>query len=100
MFTSSKKAKYIDFNVYAVPKNGEVNFAGYYLIGYGKNIEVINNQSQFTKYWNGNNTDGTFIVEGKYNIYLYYKIKDTDGNIISQDGRFWGRSQNYYLKLN
>lgn len=99
VFNAYKTGKTVDFRVYAVPKNAELNRNLYYLIGYGKNIDIINGQAQFTRYWGGYNTGGAYFPKGRYNIYLLYSIKDAKGKVVFSTGRYWGMSQNSYLRL-
>lgn len=99
VFTDLKNAKHVDFFVYAVPRNSEVNWSDYYLIGIGRNFDIINRQCQYTHYWNGINIDGNYITEGRYNIYMFFKVKDAMGNVLYKEGRFWGRSQDFYVRL-
>jgi hypothetical protein len=99
VFSDLRNAKHVDFFVYAVPRNSEVNWSDYYLIGLGRNFDVINSQCQYTHYWNGINIDGNYITEGRYNIYIFFKVKDAMGNVLYKEGRYWGRSQDFYVRL-
>ncbi len=94
-----KDARYVDFSIYAIPKGKDIKLDSEYLISKVRNIEVINNQSQLTKYWNGKNVDKSFLHQGKYNIYLVFSIKDSKMNVLKKDSRYWGSSDKYYIKL-
>lgn len=99
IFCSLPNAVSIDFQIYAIPASSSLARTGENMIGYAYNIEIINGQAQMTKYWNGKNVYGKFLREGNYNIYLYYKVKDANGNILKTDGRYWGNSRSYCIKL-
>ncbi|MFN3660632.1 MAG: hypothetical protein ACK4TN_05290, partial [Brevinematales bacterium] len=70
-----------------------------YLIGRVRGIEVINNQAQYTRYWNGITIHGKFLPKGNYNVYLTYVIKDRVGKVLKTESRYWGKSTDFYLKL-
>ncbi len=99
VFEKNKYAVYIEFQVYAVPTSSRLRRSAYYLLGYNKFARLINHQAQFTRFWNGKNTKGQFLPKGKYNIYLYYKVKNSQGKIIQTGGRYWGNSRKYYVQL-
>ncbi|URA09354.1 hypothetical protein [Thermospira aquatica] len=94
----TQEGKTVDFYLYAVPfKSGKVQSAN--LIGRVRGIEVINNQAQYTRYWNGITIHGNFLPKGKYNIYLTYVIKNSKGKVIKTESRYWGRTTDFYLVL-
>lgn len=99
VFEAQAQAEFVEFQIYAVPLGGRLRRTGYYLLGYNKFARLINGQAQFTRYWNGKNTRGQFLPRGKYNLYLYYKIKNRSGQVISTGGRYWGGSRNFYVNL-
>jgi len=92
------KGRTVDFYLYAVPyKTGKVQST--HIIGRVRGIEVINHQAQYTRYWNGITIHGNFLPKGRYNIYLTYVIKDSQGKVIKTESRYWGRSKDFYLQL-
>lgn len=95
----TKSAKYVDFNIYALPKGSSENTDGDYLIARVRNIDVIQGQAQLTKYWNGKNVSGDFLDPGRYTIYLVYTLKDGEKNTIKKESRFWGGSNKITIKL-
>ncbi|MCX7882594.1 MAG: hypothetical protein N2314_05175 [Brevinematales bacterium] len=94
----TQQGKTVDFYLYAVPyKTGKVQSS--HLIGRVRGIEVINQQAQYTRYWNGITIHGNFLPKGNYNIYLTYVIKDGGGKVLKTESRYWGRNTDFYLKL-
>ncbi len=94
----TQEGRTVDFYLYAVPlKSGKVQSAN--LIGRVRGIEVVNNQAQYTRYWNGITIHGNFLPKGKYNVYLTYVIKNARGKVIKTESRYWGRSTDFYLVL-
>lgn len=100
VMTDDASAETVDFQIYAVPDGNSLYRSGYYMLGYGYNIDVVNGQAQYTKYWNGQNVYDNFLPEGDYSIYVYYKVRDDDDALLADDGRYWGYSTDYYLDLN
>jgi hypothetical protein len=99
IFASVKGARFVDFYVYAAKKGKKPSIERQYLIARGKNIEVINGQSQLTRYWTGKNMDGNYLSRGKYNVYLVYKVRDKKFDSLRKDSRYWGTSDKYYVSL-
>ncbi len=99
VFENSTASQFIEFQVYAVPINSRLRRTGYYLLGYNTFARIIKGQAQFTRYWNGKNTRGQFLPKGKYNVYLWYKVKNKNGKVLYTAGRYWGNSRKYYLNL-
>ncbi|MGL4393857.1 MAG: hypothetical protein ACRCS8_01345 [Brevinema sp.] len=91
------QTKLADVYLYAVPVGHKLVRNYNTLIGYVNNLEMINGQSQFTRYWNGRRANGTFVKKGRYNIYAEYRYKDARGNIIKKQGRFWGGSKRRWV---
>lgn len=99
VFNKSKWGRYADFRVYAVPTHSKLTKSSKHLIASYNNIVLVNSQAQLTKFWNGKNIYGHFLGKGNYNIYLYYRVKNRKKRIIYTEGRYWGHSRNYYLRL-
>jgi len=99
VFTQNKNARYCEFQLYAVPVGQPLKRTGYFLLAIYKYIDVINGQAQLTRYWNGLNVYQQFLPVGKYNIYLYYKVKSANGTILYTDGRYWGNSRDFFIRL-
>ncbi len=99
VMSDNSTADYVDFQLYAFPKDGGIKRYGYNMLGYAYYVEMINGQAQFTRYWNGKNVYGNFLEEGNYNLYIYYKIKAEDGTLIDSGGKYWGDSTSYYISL-
>ena len=99
VFSANKAANTVEFQVYAVPVKSRLRMIGYYLVGIFKEIELVRGQAQITFYWRGENVYNRFLPSTKYNIYLYYKVKNSKGEIIYKGGRYWGNSRNYFVKL-
>jgi hypothetical protein len=98
VFSPVKKGRYVDFSIFAIPSGKSKAKA--VLLTHVVNIEVINGQAQFTRYWNGKNIDGDFIKKGKYNLFVSYTIKDADKTPVLKENRYWGANKNYYIRLN
>ncbi len=98
-FNESKWGRYVDFRLYAIPTRSKFTKSSRNLISSYNNIVLVNGQAQLTKFWNGKNIYGHFLGKGKYNIYLFYRIKNRTKKIIYAKGRYWGNSRSYYLKL-
>lgn len=99
VFVKSRNAASVDFKVYALPVGREKHLNYFFLIASIKNIEVINGQAQYTKYWNGMNISREFLPQSKYNIYLEYIIKDKKGHILRSESRYWGSRDKNYVTL-
>ncbi len=95
-----KSVKYCDFKIYALPVGKKSPLSYDYLIGAVKNVDVINGQAQFTKYWNGMNNSQIFMPKDDYNIYISYKLKDSKFEVLKKEGRYWLKADKYYIKLN
>ncbi len=80
----------VDIYLYAIPTYSKLVRNDNTLIGFVKNLEPVYGQAQFTRYWNGKRSNGTYVRRGNYNIYVEYYYKNSNGQILSQDGRFWG----------
>lgn len=98
VYTKSKKAKTVDFYIYAIPE-GQKILNNKYLISLVRNIEVFNGQAQLTKYWNARNINWDFLPPGKYRIYMRASFKDEKGSVIESIDRYWGGKQEFYVKL-
>jgi hypothetical protein len=99
VFNEFQAGRRVEFQLYAVPAGQRRRLITYYLIGLSRNIDVINGQAQYTRFWNGKNINGQFLPKGKYNIYLLYKIKDANGKVLATSGRYWGNSRDFYIRL-
>lgn len=99
VFNKYKYGRRVEFQLYAVPVGKKPRLITYYMIGLTRNIDIVNGQAQFTKYWNGKNISGRYLPKGKYSIYLLYKVKNSRGTVLGKKGRYWGNSRNYYIKL-
>lgn len=99
VFAKKKDASSVDFKIYALPVGREKHLNYFFLVASIKNIEVINGQAQYTKYWNGMNISREFLPRSKYNIYLEYTIKDKKGHILRTESRYWGSRDKNYVTL-
>ena len=70
-----------------------------YMIGAAENIDLINGQAQYTKFWNGRNVDEDFLVQDNYNVYVYYKLKNAKYEVLKKEGRYWGIADKNYIGL-
>ncbi|MGL4388264.1 MAG: hypothetical protein ACRCTJ_02575 [Brevinema sp.] len=86
-----------DVYIYAVPVNSRLVRNNNTLIGYVNNLEMVNNQSQFTRFWRGRRANGTFMKKGRYNIYVEYRYKNAQGTVVKKQGRFWGGSKRHWI---
>lgn len=84
------RSVYMDIYLYAIPKNHPLVRNANTLIGFVKELDVINNQVQFTKFWDARLVQGRFLPPGEYNIYMFYVYKDKNKKEILSSGRFWG----------
>ncbi|MGL4367251.1 MAG: hypothetical protein ACRCTQ_03065 [Brevinemataceae bacterium] len=87
----------IDIYIYAIPIETPLVRNKNTLLGFIKNMDVINNQAQFTKYWSAKRVDSRPFAPGFYNIYIQYYVKDRQGNIIEVTGRYWGGNHRNWL---
>ncbi|MGL4562907.1 MAG: hypothetical protein ACRCVW_03525 [Brevinema sp.] len=85
--------KLTDVYIYAIPIGSRLVRNHNTLIGFVNNLEVVNNQAQFTRFWNGKRSNGSFMKPGHYNIYVEYRYKNAQGVIIKKQGRYWGGSK-------
>ncbi len=95
VFKPVPEAKYLDFWIYAIPLGRKTGP----LLTHVRNIEIVNGQAQFTRYWNGKRISGTYINPGKYRITVKYAIKNASKKVIRTEYRTWGQNLNYYLIL-
>lgn len=84
------RAVMVDVYLFAIPIRSPLVRNYNTLIGYAKNLELINGQSQFTRYWNGRRSNGSYLRPGNYNVYVEYQYKNARGQIIYKMGRYWG----------
>lgn len=97
VFTPVKNGRYVDFSIYAAPigsRNGKT-----VLLTHVNNIDIINGQAQFTRYWNGKNINGDYISKGKYRLFVNYTIKNADKEPIKKETRNWGGDKSYNIRL-
>lgn len=97
VFSPVKNGRYVDFWIYAVPTGSKKGTA--VLLTHVRNIDVINGQAQFTRYWNGKNINGDFIRKGKYRLYVNYTIKNADKEPVKKETRNWGGDKSYNIRL-
>lgn len=86
---------YIDYRVYAIPYRKRSAYRSYmtgkYLIGFGKNISVVDGRSQFTVYWSGRNLGGRLMPNGKYIVVVKMVHKDRNKKRIASRTKILGR---------
>ncbi len=97
--SKSRDYKYCDFIIYAMPVGKGKILDSDYIIGEAKNIDIVNGQAQYTKYWNGMNVDDDFLPQDNYNIYIYYKLKNAKYEVLKKEGRYWGVADKNYISL-
>lgn len=97
VFSPVKNGRYVDFSIYAVPAGSRK--ANPVLLTHVKNIDIINGQAQFTRYWNGKNINGDYIKKGKYRLYVTLTIKDSGKETIRKETRNWGGEKSYNIRL-
>jgi len=98
--TLEQKYSNIDIFIYAIPIKSKLIRNSRTLIGYVKNLEIINNQVQFTRYWLGRRSSGSSLRKGYYNIYVQYYYKNSNNRIIKLEGRYWGGNhRNWKIKV-
>jgi hypothetical protein len=98
-FSKIKDYRYCDFIVYAMPAGRGKTLDSSYMIGAAENIDLINGQAEYTKFWNGRNVDEDFLVQDNYNIYVYYKLKNAKYEVLKKEGRYWGIADKNYIGL-
>ena len=84
------RATMVDVYLYAIPTISPLVRNNNTLIGFVKGVEFINKQAQFTRYWSAKLADGRFMKAGKYNIYVEYHYRNSQGQVTYIRGRFWG----------
>lgn len=99
IFNDEADGAWADVGIFAVPKGQTATLSWNNIIGWADQLQFVNGQAQFTRYWNADNSAGEFFDAGKYNIYLYYKIDDADGAVLSTGSRYWGWGQDYYITV-
>lgn len=80
----------VDVYLYAIPTTSPLVRNNNTLIGFVKGIEFINKQAQFTRYWSAKLADGRLLQPRRYNIYVEYHYRNTQGQVTYIRGRFWG----------
>ncbi|SFB89862.1 hypothetical protein SAMN02745150_01236 [Brevinema andersonii] len=97
---TSGRSVYMDIYLYAIPKNQSLVRNANTLIGFVKDLDVVNNQVQFTKFWDARLVQGRFLTPGEYNIYMFYIYKDKNKKEILSSGRFWGGDhRRWFIKV-
>lgn len=90
----------VDIYLFAIPTTSPLVRNANTLIGYVKNVDFINGQAQFTKYWNRKRSNDTYVIPRNYNIYIDYYYKNAQGRVITREGRYWGGShRRWYVKV-
>ncbi|MGL5956980.1 MAG: hypothetical protein ACRC0X_10370 [Brevinema sp.] len=82
----------VDIYLYAIPEYSPLVRNYNTLIGFAQQIELVQGQAQFTKYWRARRSDGRMMNRGAYNIYVEYHYRNSRGQILQTTGRFWGGS--------
>lgn len=82
----------VDIYLYAIPTNSPIVRNYNTLLGFAKDIEFINGQAQFTRYWRARRADGRLFKRGLYNVYVEYHYRNENGVVVGTTGRFWGGS--------
>ena len=93
------RATMVDVYLYAIPTDSSLVRNNNTLIGYVKGIEFINKQAQFTRYWSAKLADGRVMKSRKYNIYVEYHYRNTQGQVTYIRGRFWGGNHRRWYVL-
>ena len=96
VFSPVKNGRYVDFWIYAAPVSGKGNTV---LLTHVRNIDIINGQAQFTRYWNGKNINGVYIKKGKYRLFVNYTVKDSDKEPLKKETRNWGGDKRFNVRL-
>lgn len=94
---TGSKVKLADVYIYAIPVGTKLVRNHNTLVGFVNNLEVVNNQAQFTRFWTGKRANGTYFRPGKYNIYIEYRYKNGHQNVIGRAGRYWGGSKRQWI---
>jgi len=97
--TKSREYKYCDFIIYAIPVGKGKMLESDHIIGEVDNIDFVNGQAQYTKFWNGKNIDDDFLLQDDYNIFAVCKLKNTKYEVLKKEGRYWGMADKYYISL-
>jgi hypothetical protein len=97
--TKSREYKYCDFIIYAIPIGKGKILDSDHIIGEVDNIDFVNGQAQYTKFWNGKNIDDDFLLQDDYNIFAVCKLKNTKYEVLKKEGRYWGMADKYYISL-